>query len=210
LDPFRFIFGLPSIIIALTVHEFFHAYTAFRCGDPTAKYENRITLNPLAHFEPVGATLLFITLLIPAGIIIGWGKPVPVSERYLGNPRRDGILVALAGPMSNMCLAALAGIFFAVGIAQAIPLLGYFFKYFIMVNLGLCLFNLLPVPPLDGWNILQGVVPGEMAYKMKNFVSGNPMVMYIILGVLILSRIIDVIIGVPYQFLFTIFTSGAF
>ncbi len=112
--------------------------------------------------------------------------------------------------MSNMCLAALAGIFFAVGIAQAIPLLGYFFKYFIMVNLGLCLFNLLPVPPLDGWNILQGVVPGEMAYKMKNFVSGNPMVMYIILGVLILSRIIDVIIGVPYQFLFTIFTSGAF
>lgn len=206
MDPLaRFIFGLPSIVIALTVHEFFHAYSAWRCGDPTAKYENRVTLNPLAHFEPVGGILLIVSLLI-SPFVVGWGKPVPVNENYMGSPRRDGLIVASAGIVSNVCLAAIAGMLLKLGILDQASVPGLFVDYFVRVNLGLGLFNLLPVPPLDGWKILQGILPADLGYKLKQVERGNPMIIYIILAVVVLSPLTSIILGIPYDILYRLFT----
>ena len=198
--------GFPAIIIALTVHEFFHAFTAFRCGDPTAKYENRVSLNPLAHIDPVGAVILFMTLLV-SPFVVGWAKPVPVSERYLGKPRRDIFLVSFAGPLSNMALAFLAGIFIRLGAGEAMPIVGLFLLKFVSVNLSLGLFNLLPVPPLDGWKIIQAVLPSDIVYKMKNLETRSPYVTYAILAIVIFSGIVQIVLGPPYRLLYTLFTS---
>ena len=157
---------LIAILIGLSVHECAHAYVANLLGDPTAKYDGRLTLNPIAHIDPFGAIFFLI-----AGF--GWGKPVPVNPRYFNNPRRDGALVSIAGPVSNLLLALLAfvilrsfdlfsalsdtGAFAAHG--GAVGFLTQVLVSLLFVNLGLMAFNLLPVAPLDGSKILQSFIP---------------------------------------------------
>jgi Zn-dependent protease len=153
-------------IPVLTFHEFAHAWTASKCGDDTAKDLGRITLNPIAHMELIGTVILPLTAMflsatgsVLAGFIIGWGKPVPVNLNNLRNPRRDDTLIALAGPMMNLLLALiLMGVIkLAVGIGSE-ELLEYG-KRFVIINLVLAFFNLIPIPPLDGshvlWNLMR-------------------------------------------------------
>ncbi len=152
-DVMQFVYFLGALIVSLTVHEAAHAVVAYYLGDPTAKMQGRVTLNPLKHLDPVGSIVFLITQQI------GWGRPVPVDPRYFQHPVRDNALVALAGPVSNFLLA------FAV----AVPLkyLGGYMPGFLLmvlwmmfnVNVSLGLFNLFPFPPLDGSKVIGVFVP---------------------------------------------------
>lgn len=159
---------LAVLIVSLTFHEAAHAWAADRLGDPTARLLGRLSLNPLVHIDLIG-TVLFPLIAISTNVpLIGWAKPVPVDLRNLAVPRRDFALVAAAGPASNLVLAAVgAGVFLAMRMAEGEPS-GAFFSVLravwqgITMNIMLAMFNLIPVPPLDGGNILLGVLPASL------------------------------------------------
>lgn len=158
----------PPILLALTLHEVAHGYVAYRLGDPTAKQTGRLTLNPLKHLDPFGTIAFFL-------INIGWAKPVPVNGVYFSNPKKDMLWVALAGPVTNLVLALISALLAKV-IFQITPAMPYstvmgigvvflleMLKASIWINLVLCIFNFLPIPPLDGSRILMGLLPDDMA-----------------------------------------------
>ncbi|MCP4426835.1 MAG: site-2 protease family protein [Chloroflexi bacterium] len=156
------------LLVAFTIHELAHAITADRLGDPTPRRMGRITLNPLAHLDPFGTIMLLISGF-------GWAKPVMVNPLNLrGNPRSSMAFVAAAGPLSNVIMAVLFALPFRLGLLEpafssggALPSLSFLFMQFVFINLILAFFNLIPVPPLDGFKILQGVLPPEMAYQLR-------------------------------------------
>lgn len=153
MDFSSYFYWIPALILAITVHEFMHAYTAFRLGDPTAKHEGRVTLNPLAHLDFLGTIMLFL-------IGIGWGKPVPVNPSNFRNPQRDSALVSLAGPLTNLASAFLA----AIPLKYLPDIDGFFIvksflAAFFQISILLFIFNILPFPPLDGSKILGIIVP---------------------------------------------------
>ena len=153
-DLARILKYLPGIIIGLTVHEFCHALVAHMCGDSTSKEQGRVTLNPLKHIDPLG----FIMLIV-AGF--GWAKPVQFNEQNLHNPKTDVIKIALAGPLSNAAIAMILSILFSL-ISRVVPahhssaiqIATEVFIYAIYINWGLFIFNLIPLPPLDGSHVL--------------------------------------------------------
>jgi Zn-dependent protease len=159
------------LAIAFTVHEFAHAYVAYKFGDPTAKNQGRLTLSPLAHLDPLGTLLIFI-----AGF--GWAKPVPVNRFYFKKPRLAGVLVSVAGPLSNLVIAFIgmalwyillsAGAFssLSAGTAESIQ---QFFNILISLNITLFIFNLFPFPPLDGYRIIEDLAPSGVRAKMTQF-----------------------------------------
>ena len=168
--------SLVAIILlaALPIHEFSHALIAYRLGDGTAKLLGRLTLNPIVHFDPVGGTLLILTLLIPgSGFIFGWAKPTPVNPANLRGGRQSDALVALAGPASNLVLAAAAAIPFRVMIATGVdaPLPLAILSLFIQINISLMIFNLIPLPPLDGSHVLLALVDPRTSWQLRTFLS---------------------------------------
>jgi Zn-dependent protease len=157
--------GLGIILVALSVHEAAHAWSADRLGDPTARLLGRLTLNPIRHIDPIG-TVLMPALMIATGLpILGWAKPVPVNISRLGHPRRDFMIVAAAGPLSNIAQAVVAGILLRTLLfSGADPgLTGAILIRFMQINLILAFFNLIPIPPLDGGNVLAGLLPPQVA-----------------------------------------------
>jgi Zn-dependent protease len=162
--PFRLaLFGV--LLVSLSIHEAAHAWSADRLGDPTARHLGRLTLNPIAHIDPIG-TLLLPAVAIFSGLpVIGWAKPVPVSFQNLRHPRRDFMYIAAAGPISNLLQAlVLAGAFWLLfpGGFDRSPAATFLF-FAIFLNILLALFNLIPVPPLDGGNVLGGLIPERIA-----------------------------------------------
>lgn len=164
----QFIILAPAVLLALTVHEFAHGYVAFRLGDPTARALGRLTLNPLKHLDPLGTIAFFI-------FHIGWAKPVPVNPAYFKNPQKDMLWVALAGPLTNLILALVSALmtrivwflanilpYSALGEAVLVPLNSILIAS-VWINLVLCIFNFLPIPPLDGSRILAGLLPPDLA-----------------------------------------------
>ncbi len=163
-----FIFCFVSILIAFAVHELSHGYMAYTLGDPTPKYEGRLTLNPLKHLDYVGALVLMCSLLLTGGkVVVGWGKPVRFNTDAMRNPIRDGAIVALAGPLSNFLLAMCAGLPVKFGLLRSMVVVEDAFAIFAGVNVALFIFNMIPFPPLDGWKVLQLILPESLAYKMK-------------------------------------------
>ncbi len=156
---------LAVLIVSLTVHEAAHAWAADRLGDSTARLLGRLSLNPLVHIDPVG-TVIFPLVALTTGLpLIGWAKPVPVDFRNLGAPRRDFALIAAAGPASNLLMAlAGAGVFGLMrGGDGDLGLAAYGTGMFVVLNVLLAVFNMFPIPPLDGGNVLMGVLPPSMS-----------------------------------------------
>ncbi len=168
-NPLAFIYWLVALVVAITIHEFSHALTADRLGDPTPRLQGRLTLNPLAHLDPLGTILLVIARF-------GWGKPVVFDPFNLRNPRRDAAIISLAGPVSNLIVATVSALILQILFAYRLPivsspspiaLIGYFaiglLQPVIVLNVILAVFNLVPIHPLDGFKIVGGILPEEYA-----------------------------------------------
>lgn len=158
---------LVILVISLSFHEAAHAWAADRLGDPTARSLGRLTLNPIAHIDPIG-TLLFPAIAISTGApLFGWAKPVPVNMHNLASPRRDFALVALAGPVSNIVLAFFATLLMGGLGLTPMPIGGMdpssLLTGVVLLNVTLAVFNMIPVPPLDGGNVLAGLAPESVA-----------------------------------------------
>jgi len=169
LDPATIITIAIFLLVAFPIHEFFHALVAYRLGDSTAKYAGRLSLNPIVHFDPVGGGLLTITMLL-GSFVFGWAKPTPVNPYNLRYGHRGEALVALAGPASNaiMAVAAAIPLRFILGSSLAVPDLVLQVLYlFVYVNVILAIFNLLPIPPLDGSKLLFGALAPRTVYRIR-------------------------------------------
>jgi len=172
--------AIPILVLlfSLTVHESAHALVALRMGDDTALRMGRVTLNPLAHIDPIGTIVVpLVMALLPGGIMFGWAKPVPVNTFQLRNPMRDHAIIAAAGPASNLVLAGVFAVLLgllagfahqqvqsgAVTLGSGYTFLRLLFEWGVMLNILLALFNLIPLPPLDGSWIMMATLKGEMA-----------------------------------------------
>ena len=162
----QFLFTIIALVIVITIHEFAHAWTANYLGDPTAKLEGRISLNPLKHLDPIGTIMMFI-------IKIGWGKPVPVNPNNFRNPKKDEAITSLAGPLSNLFLAILLA-FPIKHLGQAmIPEIQYFLETILDISIILFAFNMLPFPPLDGSKFIQLIIPRKYHLAYDNFLQNG-------------------------------------
>lgn len=181
--------AVPAFLIllaSLSFHEAAHAWASNKLGDPTAKMLGRLTLNPLAHIDWIGTVAFPLILALSGMPVFGWAKPVPVDMRYFPSPRRDFALVALAGPVSNVILAmglvlllrAQGGLVPETGMTQV----GVIFYTAIYINLILAVFNMLPIPPLDGGNVLAGLVPESMAQLVDRM---RPFGVFVIYGLML-------------------------
>ncbi len=186
-NPVYFFAMLTGLIVGITIHEFSHAWVANRCGDPTARLEGRVTLNPLAHLDPLGTLFLFI-----AGF--GWGKPVPMNARNL-NHKSDELKVAFAGIAANICLAIVLAIpiRYALMHGQVIDNSPYlqFLNIVVEINLILATFNLLPIPPLDGSHLIEYFLSEEAKFNFESYG------IYVLLGIILIERVIDRSILLP-------------
>lgn len=165
---------VPCLIIAIVFHEVAHGLAALALGDPTAREQRRLSLNPLRHVDPVGTLLVPGALALVGGPVFGWAKPVPVNAQRLDNPRYGMMAVAAAGPATNLVLALVAaivlGVLAGLGIGQetvAAGIAGSLLTTFILINLFLAFFNLLPIPPFDGSHIVGGLLPRSMAMQWQ-------------------------------------------
>jgi len=159
-----------AIIFGFSIHEYSHAQAAYMLGDPTAKDQGRLTINPLAHFDPIGTLLIFI-------IGFGWGKPVPFNPFNLRNQRWGPAIVALSGPLANFSMALVVG-FLLRFLALPNPVIIFFFSIFIWLNLILGLFNLLPVPPLDGSHIFLALLPPSLENLKISILETGPFLLF--------------------------------
>ncbi len=170
---------LVVLLVAIPVHECAHAWASYKLGDPTAKYSGRLTLNPLAHLDPMGAICMML-------FGIGWAKPVPIDVRYYRDRKKGMALSALAGPVSNLLMAAVAMVFFKISgylyftLGVGSYYLWYFFYYVTAINISLGIFNLLPVPPFDGSRIMLLFLPERVYFGIMQYER------YIFLGIFLL------------------------
>lgn len=192
-SPLLFFIFFPGLLIAITIHEFAHAWMADRLGDPTPRVQGRLTLNPLAHLDPLGTLAILLTRF-------GWGRPVEFDPYNLKNPTRDAALIAIAGPISNLFQAlAIAGLVRVVDINDPLILTGLLQVMFI--NIALAVFNLIPVAPLDGEKILYALLPKQTAYEYRQFMQRYGIIVLILLifpifgGVSPVGRLISPIIS---------------
>jgi len=188
------------LLFSLSIHEAFHAWTADRCGDPTARYLGRVTLNPIRHIDPIGTVLFPLILFFTNFPLIGWAKPVPFNPNRLRNPHKDQIFISLAGPAANLMAGFTAFVLLVllklswpdarglidymiyagripVDVSILAPVLGFLY-YALIINLLLAIFNLIPIPPLDGHWILYGVLPAGAAAILQRMGSYGFLLLY--------------------------------
>jgi Zn-dependent protease len=193
LDVPALIIALLILIFSLSVHEAAHAWSASRLGDDTAKRLGRVSLNPIVHTDPIGTLLLPILAMISNAPIIGWAKPTPVNTRNLGHPRRDHILVTAAGPASNLMIAFVATLVLRLNPVEVgpVPMIA---TQVLLLNVLLAVFNMLPIPPLDGGQIMMALLPPAIAFRLRFLYEYG----FLILMALLLTGVLGSLIGPPY------------
>lgn len=173
------ILWILAFAVAITIHEAAHAWMADRLGDPTPRLDGRLSLNPLVHYDPVGTTLLLVLVVMRAlgfpVIPFGWAKPVVFDPYNLGHPRRDAALISFAGPFANLALAIVLSILARVTLSPVL------FLPFILLNVALAIFNLIPIHPLDGGKVLVGLLPREQAQELDRFLHQFGMIILFLL-----------------------------
>jgi len=197
--------ALIVLLFSLTVHEMAHAWTADRLGDPTARLLGRVSLNPLVHADPIGTILFPLIAMVSGAPLIGWAKPVPVNMRYLRSPRRDYVLIAAAGPASNLVLAVAASLVAlllpvspqTIGEANVSVPLAATLGQLLRLNVLLAVFNMIPIPPLDGGNVLAGLLPRSAAAVFNRLRPYG----FVLLYALVLSGGFERLVVPPYRFI---------
>ena len=175
LQPEVLILLIPVLLFALVFHEFSHAWVANKLGDPTARYAGRLTLNPMAHLDPIGGLMILF-------VGFGWAKPVPVDIRYLGNPRVDMMKIAFAGPASNLLLAFIGGTILRLGLLDGTMFM--MIMLFTQINIMLAVFNMIPIAPLDGSQIFSGLLIRTNPELVRNLQIYGPQ---ILMGVILIG-----------------------
>lgn len=156
---------IPALVISITVHEFMHGFVSNRLGDPTPKQAGRLTLNPLRHLDPLGSIMIFL-------VNFGWGKPMPINPTYYKRPRRGAMYVSLAGPLSNFFIAVVTVLIMRAAHLGNDSFIGISFYYLAVISVYLGVFNLIPVPPLDGSKVLAAFIPRDLLpayYSMERY-----------------------------------------
>ena len=168
LPPEVLVLLIPVLLFALVFHEFSHAWVANKLGDPTARYAGRLTLNPIAHLDPIGGLMILF-------VGFGWAKPVPVDIRYLSNPRVDMMKIAFAGPASNLILAFIGGTILRLGLVHGTMVM--MIMFFTQINIMLAVFNMIPIAPLDGSQIFSGLLIRTNPELVRNLQIYGPQIL---------------------------------
>ena len=205
-DVYEFLIRIPIILFSLTVHEIAHGYTAYKLGDPTAKSLGRLSLNPLKHLDPVGLLMMLV-------FRVGWAKPVPVNMYRFKNPKRGMAITALAGPVSNVLITL---VFLLLYGALYVPLRGssvggYFLEMIELtayMSLGLAVFNLIPLPPLDGSKVLFALMSDESYYKLMRYGRYGTIIMILLVATGVLGKPLDTAVEWLYNALIPIAQAG--
>ena len=198
-DPILYLSRIIILILAISVHEFAHALAADWLGDPTPRSQGRLTLDPRKHLDAFGSIMFLI-----AGF--GWGKPVYTDPRnFKGDPRTGMAVVAAAGPMSNLLLAYIGSLLYRVGLVQT-EISYYFLFLFVSLNILLMLFNLLPIAPLDGYQVTVGLLPYEIATVIARYQGQGPIILMLLIvaGSIFNFNLLGLILGPPYQLILSL------
>jgi len=202
---------IPALVFAIVFHEVAHGWTALALGDPTAKEQRRLSLNPIRHVDPIGTLILPGMLALAGAPVFGWAKPVPVIKQRLRNPRYGMMAVAAAGPLTNLALASIGaiavGLLVRAGVPETASVRGFFvlsLTYFVLVNVFLAFFNLLPIPPFDGSHIVEGLLPERLAGAYERL---RPFGMILFFALIALTwfapnlGVIDKLVGPPVSWM---------
>ena len=210
------IISLFVVLFAITVHEASHGWAALKMGDPTAFHMGRITLNPIHHIDPLGTILLPLILIIMGAPPFGWAKPVPVNPLNLRNPRRDNLLISAAGPLSNFIVAFIAFLIIKIfmtldpnllygrigGFNSLLSPIITILYYTVLINVILAIFNLIPIPPLDGSGVLMGLISEEAAEKYEQLRPYGFLILLVLIMTGIIGRILGFVLRIVYSFIF--------
>lgn len=210
---------LPTLLISLTFHEYMHGLAAYKLGDPTAKKYGRLTLNPIPHIDPLGALCMLF-------VHFGWAKPVPVNPYYFKKPKRDMALVSICGPLANLLLTIIglflyyfsAWVSFKMPMSEPVSVISSMAEFFVIINFNLFLFNLIPIPPLDGSKVLYALLPEKAYWGYMKYERYGSAVLILLVFLSYISPTMDVffymnqlsiwiinhILGVPVKFLFSL------